>query len=563
MSEQELKQLGATLWDIANDLRGAMNADDFRDYMLSFIFLRYLSDNYENAVKKELGSDYKEDIKLATVKIEVPKKNAKDNNDTEIQLKVITPLQYWYDKNSEDIKMFEQQMRRKVHYIIEPQYLWSAITERARIQDNDLLHTLQNAFKYIEDESFESNFAGLFSEINLNSEKLGKTYTLKNETLCKIIQKIAEGIAKFSSDTDILGDAYEYLIGQFAAGSGKSAGEFYTPQQISSILSSIVILDSQDPTTGKKKKLERVFDMTCGSGSLLLNVRKQMKESGGTIGKIYGQEKNITTYNLARMNMLLHGMKDSEVEIFHGDSLLNDWELLRETNPAKQIKFDGIVANPPFSLRWEPNEAMGEDFRFKNYGLAPKSAADFAFLLHGFHFLSQEGTMAIILPHGVLFRGGAEERIRTKLLKDGHIDTVIGLPSNLFFSTGIPVCILVLKKCKKSDDVLFINASDSDNFEKGKRQNKLLPEHLEKIVKTYQFRKEEDRYSRCVSMEEIEKNEFNLNISRYVSTSKSEKEIDLKEVNKSLVEIEKDIVKYTQEHNKFLKELGLDLLPLN
>lgn len=546
MSEQELKQLGATLWEIANDLRGSMNADDFRDYMLSFIFLRYLSDNYENAVKKELGSDYPDDTPPDVLKT----------------LKVPTPLQLWYDENSEDVEAFEKQMRRKVHYVIKPEYMWSAISELARTQDNELLHTLQNAFKYIEDESFESNFAGLFSEINLNSEKLGKTYTLKNETLCKIIQKIAEGIAKFSSDTDILGDAYEYLIGQFAAGSGKSAGEFYTPQQISSILSSIVILDSQDPTTGKKKKLERVFDMTCGSGSLLLNVRKQMKDSGGTIGKIYGQEKNITTYNLCRMNMLLHGMKDSEVEIFHGDSLLNDWELLRETNPAKQIKFDGIVANPPFSLRWEPNEAMGEDFRFKNYGLAPKSAADFAFLLHGFHFLSQEGTMAIILPHGVLFRGGAEERIRTKLLKDGHIDTVIGLPSNLFFSTGIPVCILVLKKCKKSDDVLFINASDSDNFEKGKRQNKLLDKHIEKIVKTYQFRKEEDRYSRCVSMEEIEKNEFNLNISRYVSTSKSEKEIDLKDVNKSLVEIEKDIVKYTQEHNKFLKELGLDLLPL-
>jgi type I restriction enzyme M protein len=545
MSEQELKQLGATLWEIANDLRGAMNADDFRDYMLSFIFLRYLSDNYENAVKKELGSDYSDNTPPDVLKT----------------LKVPTPLQLWYDENCEDVEAFEKQMRRKVHYVIKPEYMWSAISELARTQDNELLHTLQNAFKYIEDESFESNFAGLFSEINLNSEKLGKTYTQKNEKLCKIIQKIAEGIAKFSSETDILGDAYEYLIGQFAAGSGKSAGEFYTPQQISSILSSIVILDSQDPTTGKKKKLERVFDMTCGSGSLLLNVRKQMKDSGGTIGKIYGQEKNITTYNLARMNMLLHGMKDSEVEIFHGDSLLNDWELLRETNPAKQIKFDGIVANPPFSLRWEPNEVMGEDFRFKNYGLAPKSAADFAFLLHGFHFLSQEGTMAIILPHGVLFRGGAEERIRTKLLKDGHIDTVIGLPSNLFFSTGIPVCILVLKKCKKSDDVLFINASE--HFDKGKRQNKLLDKNIEKIVKTYQFRKEEDRYSRCVSMEEIEKNAFNLNISRYVSTSKSEKEIDLKEVNKSLVEIEKDIVKYTQEHNKFLKELGLELLPIN
>lgn len=545
MSEQQLKQLGDTLWEIANDLRGAMNADDFRDYMLSFIFLRYLSDNYESAVKKELGGDYPDDTPLDVLKT----------------LKVPTPLQLWYDENNEDIEVFERQMRRKVHYIIKPEYMWSAISELARTQDNELLHTLQKGFKYIEDESFESNFSGLFSEINLDSEKLGKNYKQRNDKLCNIIQKIAEGIARFSSDTDILGDAYEYLIGQFAAGSGKSAGEFYTPQEVSTIVSSIVTLDSQDPTTGKKKKLEKVFDFACGSGSLLLNVRHQIKKDGGNIGKIYGQEKNITTYNLARMNMLLHGMKDSEVEIHHGDSLLNEWELLRESNPAKKISFDAIVANPPFSLRWTPNDAMGEDFRFKNYGLAPKSAADFSFLLHGFHFLSQEGTMAIILPHGVLFRGGAEEKIRTKLLKDGNIDTVIGLPSNLFFSTGIPVCILVLKKCKKSDDVLFINASDSENFEKGKKQNKLLPEHINKIVETYQFRKEEERFSRKVSMEEIEKNEFNLNISRYVSTAKPEKQIDIKEVNESLVDIEKDIIKYTKEHNEFLKELGLDLLP--
>jgi len=527
MSEKELRQLGVTLWEIANDLRGAMNADDFRDYMLSFIFLRYLSDNYENAVKKELGADYPDNLGL------------------------------WYEANSQDIAEFEKQMRRKVHYVIKPEYLWSAISGMARMQNSELLHTLQNGFKYIENESFESSFLGLFSEINLDSEKLGKNYTARNEMLCKIITKIAEGISKFSTNTDILGDAYEYLIGQFAAGSGKSAGEFYTPQQISTILSQIVTLDSQDPSSGKKKKLDKVFDFACGSGSLLLNVRKQLGNHG--IGKIYGQEKNITTYNLARMNMLLHGMKDSEVEIWHGDSLLNDWEMLRETNPAKQIKFDAIVANPPFSLRWEPNEAMGEDFRFKNYGLAPKSAADFAFLLHGFHFLGNEGTMAIILPHGVLFRGGAEERIRTKLLKDGHIDTVIGLPSNLFFSTGIPVSILVLKKCKKSDDVLFINASE--HFEKGKRQNKLLPENIAKIVDTYQFRKEEDRYSRRVSMEEIEKNDFNLNISRYISTAQADIEIDLKVVNDTLVEIEKEIAKYTSEHNEFLKELGLELLP--
>ncbi|MFA6138185.1 MAG: type I restriction-modification system subunit M [Sulfurimonas sp.] len=535
MSEQEQKQLGTTLWAIANDLRGTMDADDFRDYMLSFLFLRYLSDNYESAVNKELGRDYP------------------DNSDT----LNISPLQLWYNENPKDIVEFEKQMRRKVHYVIEPKYIWSAIAELARTQNEELLHTLQKGFKYIENESFESNFQGLFSEINLDSEKLGKNYTARNAKLCTIITKIAEGIRNFSTNSDVLGDAYEYLIGQFAAGSGKKAGEFYTPQQISGILSEIVTLDSQDPTTGKKKKLEKVFDFACGSGSLLLNVRKQLGSHG--IGKIYGQENNITTYNLARMNMLLHGMKDSEFEIHHGDSLLNEWEMLRESNPSKKIFFDAIVANPPFSYRWDPSVAMGEDFRFKNYGLAPKSAADFAFLLHGFHFLAKEGTMAIVLPHGVLFRGGAEERIRTKLLKDGNIDTVIGLPSNLFFSTGIPVCILVLKKCKKSDDVLFINASEY--FEKGKRQNKLLPEHIEKIVSTYQFRKEEERYSRRVSMEEIEKEGYNLNISRYISTTKAEKEIDLEEVNAELVELEKKIAKSTNNHNEFLKELGLSLLP--
>lgn len=537
MTAIEQQQLGKTLWAIADDLRGAMNADDFRDYMLSFLFLRYLSDNYEAAAHKELGSDY-------------PVLPEEDRQ---------APLAIWYAANPEDVPEFEKQMRRKVHYVIEPKHLWSSIAEMGRKQDGELLHTLQDGFKYIENQSFASTFQGLFSEINLSSEKLGRTYTERNSRLCTIIQKIAEGIAKFSTNTDILGDAYEYLIGQFAAGSGKKAGEFYTPQQISSILSEIVTLDSQDPALGKKPKLASVLDFACGSGSLLLNVRRRMGPNG--IGKIYGQEKNITTYNLARMNMLLHGVKDTEFEIHHGDSLLNDWDILNEMNPAKKMEFDAIVANPPFSYRWEPGEVLGEDFRFKSYGLAPKSAADFAFLLHGFHFLSKEGTMSIILPHGVLFRGGAEERIRTKLLKDNNIDTVIGLPSNLFFSTGIPVCILVLKKCKKFDDVLFINASE--HFEKGKRQNRLRDggpgevNDIRKIVETYQFRKEEDLYSKRVSMEEIEKNGYNLNISRYVSTSQSEKIIDLKEVHAQLMDIEKKSKDAAWRHNEFLKELGL------
>jgi type I restriction enzyme M protein len=259
------------------------------------------------------------------------------------------------------------------------------------------------------------------------------------------------------------------------------------------------------------------------------------------------------------MNMLLHGMKDTEFEIFHGDTLKNQWDVLNEMNPSKKMEFDAVVANPPFSLRWEPNDTMAEDFRFKSYGLAPKSAADFAFLLHGFHFLSQEGTMAIILPHGVLFRGNSEERIRTKLLKDNHIDTVIGLPSNLFYSTGIPVCILVLKKCKKEDDVLFINASGDENFKKGKRQNELRKKDIQRIVNTYIERPDEpvERYARRVTMEEIEKNGFNLNISRYVSTAEQEPIIDLNEVNKNLESINECIEKKAKEHNEYLKELGL------
>jgi type I restriction enzyme M protein len=230
----------------------------------------------------------------------------------------------------------------------------------------------------------------------------------------KIIAKIAEGLAQFSTDTDMLGDAYEYLIGEFASGSGKKAGEFYASQPVSDILSGVVTLDSQELKTGQRDHLEAVLDFACGSGSLLLNIRHRMGARG--IGKIYGQEKNITTYNLARMNMLLHGVKYSEFEIFHGDTLIDDWEYLREANPAKVPRFDVVVANPPFSYRWEPTDALGEDVHFRNYGLAPKSAADFAFLLHGFYYLKPDGVTAIMLPHGVLFRGGAEERIRTKLL---------------------------------------------------------------------------------------------------------------------------------------------------
>jgi type I restriction enzyme M protein len=257
MTQKDQDRLGKTLWTIADNLRGAMNADSFRDYMLSFLFLRYLSSNYEESAKKELGSDY-------------PKLSEGDNK---------TPLGTWYEANEEDVSEFEKQMRRKVHYVIKPEHLWNNITELARTQNPDLLITLEEGFRYIENESFDNSFQGLFSEINLNSEKLGRTPADRNKKLCTIIQKISEGISEFSTDTDTLGDAYEYLIGQFAAGSGKKAGEFYTPQEISTILSKIVTLDSQDPSTGPKQKLDKVLDFTCGSGSLLLNVRKRNLKS--------------------------------------------------------------------------------------------------------------------------------------------------------------------------------------------------------------------------------------------------------------------------------------------
>ena len=540
MTAKDRQALGKALWAVADELRGSMNADDFRDYMLSFLFLRYLSGNYEKHARELLGGEYPgPDAPLALGQ---------------------TPLQYWYEKNPQDVATFETEMNNRVHYVIKPEYLWSHIAEMARTQDGELLNTLQQAFKHIEEDSFRNTFRGLFSEVNLASDKLGKDHRTKNEMLCTIISKINEGIADFSTDADSLGDAYEYLIAQFAAGSGKKAGEFYTPQAISTILARIVVLDSQDPTRGPRQYMRRVLDFACGSGSLLLNVLRQMKGSQG-IGTLYGQELNITTYNLARMNMLLHGVKDDAFKIFHGNTLTNEWTDIFNPTDLKKIEFDAIVANPPFSLKWTPREALAQDPRFGNYGLAPKKAADMAFLLHGFHYLRDNGTMAIILPHGVLFRGGVEERIRRKLIDDGHIDAVIGLPPKLFFSTGIPVCILVLKKCVRPDDVLFIDASRE--FAKDKKQNRLRmgengePDDIAHIIDTYSQRREEARYSRRVPIAEIRQNDYNLNIPRYIDTYEEEEPIDLHDVMHRLHDLEARRADLDRQIDAYFAELGL------
>ena len=540
MTAKDRQALGKALWAVADELRGSMNADDFRDYMLSFLFLRYLSGNYEKHARDLLKGEYPgPDAPLALGQ---------------------TPLQYWYEKNPQDVATFETEMNNRVHYVIKPEYLWSHIAEMARTQDGELLNTLQQAFKHIEEDSFRNTFRGLFSEVNLASDKLGKEYHTKNDMLCTIISKINEGIADFSTDADSLGDAYEYLIAQFAAGSGKKAGEFYTPQAISTILARIVVLDSQDPTRGPRQYMRRVLDFACGSGSLLLNVLRQMKDSKG-IGILYGQELNITTYNLARMNMLLHGVKDDAFKIFHGNTLTNEWTDIFNPTDLKKIEFDAIVANPPFSLKWNPREELAQDPRFGNYGLAPKKAADMAFLLHGFHYLRDNGTMAIILPHGVLFRGGVEERIRRKLIDDGHIDAVIGLPPKLFFSTGIPVCILVLKKCVRPDDVLFIDASRE--FAKDKKQNRLRmgengePDDIAHIIDTYSQRREEARYSRCVPIAEIRQNDYNLNIPRYIDTYEEEEPIDLHDVMHRLHDLEARRADLDRQIDAYFAELGL------
>ncbi len=526
--------LGKALWGVANKLRGHMDADDFRDYMLGFVFLRYLSDRYIDAAKKELGESY------------LPPNKDED----------VTPLQRWYDGNSVSVAEFEEMMKRNTTYTIPPKYLWDNLVSLARREHSDLLLTLDECFKHIEEESFGDNFHGLFAEIRLTSDKLGRTNEQRNKKLCEIISEIAEKLGEFTLKRDVLGDAYEHLLGEFAAGGGKKAGEFYTPQTISTVLSQIVTSDLQQ--TEESHPIANVLDFACGSGSLLLNVRRHVPDKNAVT--LYGQESNITTYNLARMNMLLHNIPIGEFNIHHGDTLKNDWPEINPPNPADQPRFDAVVANPPFSLRWgHAAEGVDEDARFNDYGVAPHSYADFAFLLHGLHYLSNQGTMAIILPHGVLFRGGAEERIRKKLLENEYIDTIIGLPANLFYSTGIPVCILVLKKCTPADDVLFINASE--NYTKERRLNVLTDDHIEKIVTTYQGRREEKAYSRRVRRHEITDNDCNLNITRYVSTMQPEAEIHLADVHHRLVEADKKAKAALCKHNAFLRELGLPELP--
>src|SRR5574344_47277 len=512
MREDLQQKLRTQRWAVANTLRVNMTACDFMYFTLGFIFYKYLSGKIELYIDDQLSEDG------------------------------ITYKQAWAG-NDDDIKA---EIKRicidGLGYFIEPEFLYSSIIESISKKEN-ILPQLERSLKKIEDSTIgqESgdDFGGLFSDIDLASPKLGKTADDKNKLISDVLvalDGIDFGLGE-ASDIDILGDAYEYMIGQFAAGAGKKAGEFYTPQEVSRILAEIV-------TTGKTR-LRTVYDPTCGSGSLLLQTQKL-----GKADAIYGQEKINTTYNLARMNMLLHGVKYNDFDIENGDTL--------EADAFGDRQFDAVVANPPFSAIWSAADKFNNDDRFSKAGvLAPKSKADYAFILHMIYHLNEGGTMACVAPHGVLFRGAAEGKIRQFLIeKKNYIDAIIGLPANIFYGTSIPTCILVMKKCRKDDDkILFIDASKE--FEKVKTQNKLREEHIKKIIETYRNRTEVEKYSHCASLQEVKDNDYNLNIPRYVDTFEEEEEIDIKAVMAEIKSLEAKRADLDAQIDVYLKELGI------
>ena len=505
MNVEVKKSLEQQLWNIANTLRGKMGADEFRDYILGFIFYKYLSekmDMYANHILKQDGINYS-DIK-------------EDSADGKQYLEAI-----------------REEALEKLGYFLKPSELFSTIASRA--ESDFILEDLSAILRGIEQSTMgsesEDDFGNLFEDLDLTSTKLGKTEKQKNELICKVLShldKIDFHIG--NTELDILGDAYEYLIAQFASGAGKKAGEFYTPQEVSMILAKIV--------SSGKSKLKSVYDPTCGSGSLLLRVAKEVDE----VSAFYGQELNRTTYNLARMNMIMHDVHYSKFDIKQEDTL--------EQPQHIEQRFEAIVANPPFSADWSANPLFLGDERFSQYGkLAPKSKADYAFAQHMIHHLDENGTMAIVLPHGVLFRGAAEGHIRQYLIEDkNYLDAVIGLPANIFYGTGIPTSILVFKKQREhSDNILFIDASA--HFEKVGKQNFLKAEHIDKIMRTYQNRVAEDKFSYVASLDEIKENEYNLNIPRYVDTFEEEEPVDLDSVSNELKELNEQI----EETNKTIK----------
>ncbi|MDR1447640.1 MAG: type I restriction-modification system subunit M [Candidatus Ancillula sp.] len=512
MTTGQKSQLHTSLWNIANELRGHMDADDFRDYILAFIFYKYLSEKVSKLANELLEPDGLEFAQIVN------------------QQKYVNAIRF--------------RAVEELGYFLEPSELFEEVAAKA--ESNPNLNTdLDAIFDHIQKSTLgtesEDDFENLFSEIDLASSKLGRTLNDRNKLIAKVLRILAQiDFQLENSQIDILGDAYEYMIGQFASGAGKKAGEFYTPQEVSEILARIV--------KGNKQKIDSVYDPTCGSGSLLIRVGLQFKDSKNI--EYYGQESNPTTYNLARMNMILHDINYKRFDIALDDTLVNPQHTSK--------KFEAVVANPPFSAKWSADPMFLDDERFAAAGkLAPKSKADWAFLEHMIFQLDENGTMASIVPHGVLFRGAAEQVIRTYYIREkNYLDAVIGLPSNVFFGTSIPVAIVVFKKHREHpENVLFIDASRE--FQKGKNQNKLREEDIKKIIDTYNDRIELDKYSHLAPLSQIEENDYNLNISRYVDTFEEEEPVDIAAVLRELDELNPEIELLEAQMREHLEKLGI------
>ena len=494
------------LWEMANTLRGTMDASEYKNYILPFMFYRYLSENQAEYLK-------------------------------------INDLEDFYTVTDNDEKEdYYEEISNGIGYAIDPQYTWEKLVSKI---DNSVIKAsdFQDMFEVFNinakrNSSSETDFANVFSDVNLGDTRLGSSTNERAKSLNDIVLMINEFNFKDESGRDIVGDVYEYLIGQFAANAGKKGGEFYTPHEVSKILAKIVTND-----VNSTARQLRVYDPTMGSGSLLLTVQKELPngEREGSVD-FYGQELNTTTYNLARMNLMMHGVNYRNMNLHRADTLGTDWPFDEKDGTQIPLKFDAVVANPPYSQKWDiKSDDRTKDTRFKGYGIAPASKADYAFILHGLYHLDNSGTMAIVLPHGVLFRGASEGKIRKNIIDNNLLDTVIGLPANLFYGTGIPTCILVFKgrEKRKNKDILFIDASKE--FKKVKNQNKLETENINKIIETYHNRESIDKYSYVASLDEIKENDYNLNIPRYVNTFEEEEAISLSQVGQELNDIQDEI----------------------
>lgn len=512
MAEQENgKDLISVLWSGADILRSKMDANEYKDYLLGIVFYKYLSDSFLIKVYDLIYDEKPDTLKTA----------------------LDAYKEILQDESAEELK---EQIKLECHYVIEPELTYTSFADAAR---NNMFNReqLQKAFNNIEQS--DSLFQDLFTDIDLYSNRLGTGDQKQSDTISSLIKEIDKADL-LNSDADVLGNAYEYLIGQFASETGKKAGEFYTPQAVSKIITRIAI-DGQETKKGLS-----VYDPCMGSGSLLLNAKKYSNEPAYI--RYYGQELMTSTYNLARMNMFLHGVTPDNQKLRNGDTLDGDWPTGEETD------FNMVLMNPPYSAKWSAAPGFLQDERFSDYGvLAPKSKADYAFLLHGLYHLKSNGTMAIILPHGVLFRGAAEGKIREKLLRSGNIYAVIGLPANLFYNTSIPTCIIVLKKHRDGRDVLFIDASKK--FDKGKKQNTMTDKHIDEILDLYKKRETVDKEAYLASFEDIEKNDFNLNIPRYVDNFEQEEQIDINTLLADMKKTDDEIEKVQGEFLSLLKNL--------